>query len=131
MNYTETFNDFSSKVGPMDLALYAGAGLIIWVLFKDKLSPVQKVLGSLVSNIKDMVSNRSANSSTNLDVIKTAPTTKPVTVNKEDLFFKLITSWKQTRDLAVLNGCEEAIKVADQMFPHLSPELCNKKDDTK
>jgi hypothetical protein len=131
MNYTETFNDFSSKVGPMDLALYAGAGLIIWVLFKDKLSPVQKVLGSLFSNIKDMVSNRSVNSSTNLDVIKTAPVVTPVTVNKEDLFFKLITSWKQTRDLAVLNGCEEAIKVADQMFPHLSPEVCNKKDDTK
>jgi hypothetical protein len=131
MNYTETFNDFSSRVGPMDLALYAGAGLIIWVLFKDKLSPVQKVLGSLVSNIKNMVSNRSVNSSTNLDVIKTVPATTPVVINKEDLFFKLITSWKQTRDLAVLNGCEEAIKVADQMFPHLSPEVCNKKDDTK
>ena len=41
MNYTETFQEFASKVGPMDLALYAGVGLVLWVLFKDKLSPVQ------------------------------------------------------------------------------------------
>ena len=41
MNYTESFDEFASRLGPTDLALYAGAGLIISILFKDKLSPVQ------------------------------------------------------------------------------------------
>jgi hypothetical protein len=49
--------------------------------------------------------------------------------NKEDLFFQLVASWKQTRDLAVRSGCQEAIKVADQMFPYLSPMGCSKKDN--
>jgi hypothetical protein len=42
------------------------------------------------------------------------------------MFFKLVVSWKQTRDLAVECGCGEAIKVADQMFPYLSPVVCSK-----
>ena len=48
------------------------------------------------------------------------------TVKQGDLFFQLVASWKQTRDLAVLSKCEEAIKVADQMFPYLSPNGCAK-----
>jgi hypothetical protein len=52
------------------------------------------------------------------------------TKNNEDVFFKLIVSWKQTRDLAVQSGCVEAVKVADQMFPFLSPNVCAKKQDT-
>jgi hypothetical protein len=32
---------------------------------------------------------------------------------------------KKTRDLAVRAECVEAIKVADQMFPYLSPVVCN------
>jgi hypothetical protein len=56
------------------------------------------------------------------------PEVKPVTVSasKEDLFFKLVVSWKQTRDLAVESGCDDAVKVADQMFPYLSPTVCGK-----
>ena len=34
MNYTESFDQFATRIGPMDLALYAGAGLIIWVLLR-------------------------------------------------------------------------------------------------
>ena len=45
MNYaTESFNDFASRIGPTDLALYAGAALVLFVLFKDKMSPVQKIV---------------------------------------------------------------------------------------
>ena len=42
MNLTQSFEEFSSGLAPMDLALYAGIGIILWVLFKDKLSPVQR-----------------------------------------------------------------------------------------
>lgn len=121
MNFTESFQEFSSKLGPTDLALYAGVGLVLWVLFKDKLSPVQKFLLSLTDKIK---------SGSALPVVN-VPTIDPVVLpskknDTEDTFFKLVVSWKQTRDLAVQSGCSEAVKVADQMFPFLSPNVCNK-----
>jgi hypothetical protein len=116
MNYTETFNDFATKVTTLDLALYAGVGLILWVLFKDRMSPVQKFLSDLTNNLK---------SKTGLDNLPSVPVpSKVVDSKKEDVFFKLVASWKQTRDLAVQNDCQEAVKVADQMFPFLSPSIC-------
>jgi hypothetical protein len=122
MNYTETFDQFASKLGPTDLALYAGVGIVLWVLFKDKLSPVQKVILDMVNNVKSLVGKK--------DVVPVVvPEVKPVNIstsNKEDTFFKLVVSWKQTRDLAVQSGCDEAVKVADQMFPYLSPTVCGK-----
>lgn len=129
MNYTESFQDFAARVGPTDLALYAGVGLVVWVLFKDKLSPVQKFLLDMVQKVKSVLSK---NDSSIVPVV--VPDTAPVAVNKgnkEDTFFKLVVSWKQTRDLAVQSGCSEAVKVADQMFPFLSPNVCspsNEKD---
>lgn len=124
MNPLETFGEFSQKVTPTDLMLYAGAGLVIWVLFKDRMSPVQALLTSLVDKVlklKESVSNNTAApvvSLPSVDVVK--PT--------EDVFFKLVVSWKQTRDLALKAGCDEAVKVADQMFPFLSPNVCGKKE---
>ena len=53
---------------------------------------------------------------------------KVVANQPDDTFFKLVVSWKQTRDLAVQSGCGEAVKVADQMFPFLSPNVCKKED---
>lgn len=107
---TQSFEEFSKSLGPTDLALYAGAALVLWVVFKDKLSPVQKLLGGLLEKCKSLL-----------------PTKNKVSVtDKGDLFFQLVTSWKQTRDLAVQGGCEEAVKVADQMFPLLSPTACEK-----
>ena len=121
MNFTESFQEFSSKLGPTDLALYAGVGLVIWVLFKDKLSPVQKFLLSLVEKFK----GNSVLPVVNVPAV--APVVLPSKKNDtEDTFFKLVVSWKQTRDLAVQSGCSEAVKVADQMFPFLSPNVCNK-----
>ena len=110
MNFTESFDQFSSKLSGMDIALYAGVGLALWVMFKDKLSPVQKLLSDLVTKVK----------------LPSAVKTDPVVVQKEqdDIFFQLVSSWKQTRDLAVKSGCAQAVKVADDMFPFLSPTGC-------
>ena len=123
MNYTESFQEFASKVGPMDLALYAGVGIVLWVLFKDKLSPVQQLLGGLVEKLKNVSPLKPVS-----PVAVVVPSVKPVVTTKEDIFFKLVVSWKQTRDLASECGCTEAVKVADQMFPYLSPVVCTKED---
>ena len=56
MNFTQSFEEFSSSLGPMDLALYAGAGIIIWVLFKDRLSPVQKLVTDAIASLKEYFS---------------------------------------------------------------------------
>jgi hypothetical protein len=124
MNYTQTFEEFATKLGPTDLALYAGVGLVIWVLFKDKLSPVQKLLGGLVEKVKNASGTKSLSS------VAVVPTVKPVASSKEDIFFQLVLSWKQTRDLAVQSGCDKAVEVADQMFPYLSPVVCEDKKET-
>ena len=47
----------------------------------------------------------------------------------ENLFFDLVVSWKQTRDLAQKSGCKKAVEVADQMFPYLSPTICSEEID--
>lgn len=118
MNYSETFNDFASRIGPTDIALYAGAALVIYVLFKDKLNPVQKLVGDLLGR---------------LNLLKTSTIASPVVVNRvvnknTNSFHALIASWKQTRDLALESNCEEAVKAIDQVFPFLSPNSCSKKD---
>jgi hypothetical protein len=118
MNYTQSFDEFAASLGPTDVALYAGAAIILWVLFKDKLNPVSSFIKSLVGNL----------TSANKLPSQTETSTKPVSsnTNSEDLFFQLVTSWKKTRDLAQAAKCEEAVKVADEMFPYLSPTVCNK-----
>lgn len=125
MNFTESFQEFSSKLGPMDLALYAGVGIVLWVLFKDKLSPVQKILTDLISKVSKPAKV----------IVKSTPSDTTViesSKNNKDSFFDLVVSWKQTRDLAVLNGCQKAVEVADQMFPYLSPNICKENtDDTE
>lgn len=120
MNFTESFQEFSSKVTPTDLALYAGVGLVLWVLFKDKLSPVQKLIGDLVSKVKGGM---------NLPKVDMPSVVKESGVSSDDHFFDLIVSWKQTRDLAVKSGCPDAVKVADNMFPYLAPVACGKNGD--
>ena len=118
MNFTQTFEEFSSSLGPMDLALYAGTGIIIWVLFKDKLSPVQKIIIDLFNKAK-----KSVPSVPDLPDF-TTDDKSAVQVDESKLFFDLVVSWKQTRDLAEKSGCKKAIEVADQMFPYLSPTVC-------
>ena len=117
MNFTESFDQFSSNLSGMDIALYAGVGLALWVMFKDKLSPIQKLLSDVLGKVK----------------LPTVVKTDPVVVQKEqdDIFFQLVSSWKQTRDLAVKSGCAQAVKVADDMFPFLSPTGCKDVTVTK
>lgn len=120
MNYTESFEQFATRVTSLDLALYAGLGLILWVLFKDKMSPVQKIVSDLISKIKP---NKSIGSGLPLqDTLVKVPEAP-----KEDVFFQLVASWKQTRDLAIKSECEEAVKALDQTFPYLSPTACGNK----
>ena len=103
MNFTQTFEEFSSGLGPMDLALYAGVGIILWVLFKDRLSPVQKMITDVIDKIKK-----------NAPSVPSLPEFKSERKEKDDseLFFDLVVSWKQTRDLAEESGCKKAIEVA-------------------
>ena len=130
MNFTESFQEFSSKLSTTDLALYAGVGLVLWVLFKDKLSPIQKLLTSVMDRVKGLTSGDGMKLPT-VDVPKVDPVVLPKAMGdaRDDVFFKLVVSWKQTRDLAEKSGCAEAVKVADQMFPFLSPNVCAKKED--
>lgn len=119
MNFTENFDQFSSRLSTMDLALYAGIGMVLWVMFKDKLSPVQKIVGDLFSTVTKKTHD-----------IATGTVENPVIENNigcdDSTFFNLIVSWKKTRDLAEKSGCSEAVKAADQMFPFLSPNICKK-----
>lgn len=126
MNFTESFEQFSSKLTTMDLALYAGVGMVLWVLFKDKLSPVQEFVLSLFKNVKSSLETKPSGSLVPV-AVPVVTETKSIDEQK-DIFFKLVVSWKQTRDLAVQSGCQEAVKVADEMFPYLSPSVCEKKD---
>lgn len=116
LDYAQSFEEFSSSLKPVDLALYAGVGIVLWVLFKDKLSPVQKLINDLLSKAKGAINTPSA--------VESSKPTQVVAPKNNDVFFDLVVSWKQTRDLAVKSGCDEAVKVADQMFPYLSPNVC-------
>lgn len=126
MNPLETFGELSRKLTSTDLALYAGVGIVLWVLFKDQLSPVQKAITDLFNKPP-----------TPKVVVPVAPVTVTPSDNSSavpdaDVFFNLVASWKQTRDLAVRTGCVKAVEVADQMFPYLSPVICKeeKKDES-
>ena len=121
MNFTTSFEEFAKGVSTSDLMLYAGVGIVIWVLFKDSLSPVQKLLGGLLDQTKNYLSTPNKTTGVVIPVVS-----KPA--NNDDLFFNLVASWKQTRDLAEKSGCSKAVDVADQMFPFLSPTVCANKD---
>lgn len=124
MNYSQSFEEFASSLGPTDIALYAGAAIVAWVLFKDRLNPVTLLVSGLVDKVKGLLNNQKAVVKPSVPAA-TNDTVVPQVSTKEDVFFELVTSWKKTRDLAVKAQCVEAIKVADQMFPYLSPVVCN------
>ena len=116
MNFTESFSEFSNKLGPTDLALYAWTGIVLWVLFKDRLTPVQKFVLDTINRLKSKT-----------PPVLTAPVSTTLHITENDnkgLFFDLVVSWKQTRDLTEKSGCKKAVEVADQMFPYLSPMVC-------
>jgi hypothetical protein len=134
MNFTQSFEEFSKGLVPMDLMLYAGIALVAWVLFKDKLGPVQGVVNLFWDNINKLLAKKTT--ITALPTIRVVEDNTPPILatiiaenskqEPEDLFFKLVVSWKETRDLALECGCSKAVGVADEMFPYLSPNVCGK-----
>lgn len=125
MNYTQSFEEFSTSLGPTDLALYAGIGVVLYVLFKDKLSPVQKMVTDLVLDLKASLNNPKP-----VVVPVQAPSPKLEPTPGSTNFVNLIGSWKQTRDLAVKAGCYEAVKSLDDVYGLLSPKTCPSCDGT-
>ena len=123
MNYSQSFEEFSSSVGPTDLALYAGIGVVLFVLFKDRLSPVQKMLMDLVESVKGSLNSEEKTVTVKVPMpeLPKAPGKKP------DVFFELVASWKQTRDLSVKSKCDKATEMLDEIFQYLSPNICNEK----
>ena len=87
MNYTETFQEFSSRLSSTDLMVYGGAALVLFVLFKDKLVPLKEWAINIVNNITNKIKS-------------TETTTNPSVVKSDADFLKLVSSWKNTRDLA-------------------------------
>jgi len=140
MNFTQSFEEFSKGLSSTDLMLYAGVGLIIWVLFKDKLSPVQNLFKSVTEGLKGLLAKNIAPNPAvtqpgqKVDAVPAVlaqTIAENSNVESEDLFFKLIVSWKETRDLALKCGCEKAVDVADEMFPYLSPSICGKDNNNE
>lgn len=129
IDYAQSFDDFAASVKPTDLALYAGVGLVLWILFKDRLSPVSSFVSSLVEKAKDLLNTKKPTVADNITLPQPVEAVVIKDKDKEDIFFKLVVSWKQTRELALLSGCSKAVEVADEMFPYLSPNICEKSKD--
>lgn len=125
MNYTQSFDEFAMGLGPTDLALYAGAGIVLYILFKDKLSPVQKMLLDGFEQVKEMLKS-DPKPVVVVPKVVPAPSVEPVVQSKEsnDVFFSLVASWKQTRDLAEKYRCDQAVKSLDDTFQYLAPTVC-------
>jgi hypothetical protein len=137
MNYTQSFEEFSTGLGPTDLALYAGVGVVLLVLFKDQMSPVQKFILDLFNKAKDTVADLTERKVTP-EPVPLSPVPGPIPVTPSSpapilvrpdsdpnkVFFEMVASWKQTRDLAVKHGCEEAVKSLDDTFQYLAPTVC-------
>lgn len=127
--FTVNYDEFSKGMNSTNLLLYAGVGLAIFVLFnKDPLNYAKSIVGlikSKLSGVKNSVTPLVITNTT-APSIPMSPTTYEPELSKDELFFALIESWKKTRDLAVKTNCSEAVKVADQMFPFLSPNGCKK-----
>lgn len=111
MNYTQSFEEFSKGLTNTDLMVYGGAALILFVLFKDQLTPLKEWVVRLYSSLV---------SKTNNIKLPTNFTTKDNDAN----FLSLVSSWKNTRDLAEKAGCVKAVEILDTAFPHLGPHNC-------
>lgn len=118
---TQSFEEFAQSLTTFDIALYAGAGLVLWILFKDQLSPVQKTITDLFDSVKK-------NAPSVIPSLPDAPVVVTKPKDNKDEFLNLVMSWKTTRDLAVENKCDKAVEMVDQIFPYLSPGVCNKQD---
>lgn len=118
MNYAESFQDFSSQITPTSLMIYAGAALVVFVLLKDQLAPVKNWL---LNTYQTILSSFNKSNSISRSV-------NPNFTLSDNDFLKLVSSWKNTRDLAEKLGCSEAVKILDSAFAHLGPNNCSTSD---
>jgi hypothetical protein len=141
MNFTQSFEEFSKGLGTTDLILYAGIALVLWILFKDRLSPLQGLVQLGSESIKRLLSSTKSGVVASVPVVPAAVNNAPEVLanalaensktESEDMFFKLVVSWKETRDLALKCGCDKAVEVTDTMFPYLSPNVCGKESENE
>jgi hypothetical protein len=129
--FTQDFESFARGLSVFDIALYAGVALVLWTLFKDKLSPVQAMVLSVVESLKDLLNLKKPSVVNDIVLPEKIDNVVIKDKDKDDIFFKLVVSWKQTRELAMLSGCKKAVEVADEMFPYLSPNICSKQNPIK
>ena len=116
MNFiTENFNAAGK---PLDIFLYLGVLLVVYVLFQEKINPF---LVSIRESISKIWNKRSS-----IDLIPDIDLS--ANDDHSDVFFDLIQSWKQTRDLAEIYGADKAVQIADEMFPHLIPKEENNEE---
>lgn len=110
MNFS--LDNFGAGLKTMDLVLYAGVALVVYVLFQEKIHTLLDQLKDKIKNVK----------TPQLPSIDTGIFDDIEPQTQDDIFFQLIMSWKQTRDLAEEYGADKAVKIADEMFPHLVPK---------
>lgn len=112
--------NYARGMGVTDVLLWVGTAVVVWVLFGEKLKP-------LVLSLKDTLVRLVPKPAAKSPEVVVSPVVPTAPVEDENaVFFALVTSWKRTRDLAVLKGCDDAVRAADAMFPHLSPTACIK-----
>ena len=102
---------FGAGIKTVDVLLYTGVAIVVYVLFKEQVH-------SLFNKVKDSLNKTKT---PNLPSVDMGDYNNLEPDTQDDIFFQLIMSWKQTRDLAESYGANKAVEIADQMFPHLVP----------
>tara|TARA_B100002019_G_C21200064_1_gene563530 strand:+ start:646 stop:1020 length:375 start_codon:yes stop_codon:yes gene_type:complete len=106
--------NFGAMPSTLDVCLYVGVLIVVYVLFQDKLGPVKEFITNFL---------RKARPTRSTEVVTIDENVVADEIHSEsELFFKLIRSWKLTKDLAEQYGANKAVEIADQMFPHLIPK---------
>lgn len=107
-------DNFGAMPSTLDVCLYLGVLIVVYVLFQDKLGPVKEFITNFL---------RKAKPTRNTEVVTIDENVVADEIHSEsELFFKLIRSWKLTKDLAEQYGANKAVEIADEMFPHLIPK---------
>lgn len=106
----EALDNFGAGLSTTDVMLYIGVAVVVYVLFQEKINAVVKTVLEKVKKVKTPA----------LPIDTGLFENEPET--QDDIFFDLIKSWKQTRDLAEAYGADKAVEIADEMFPHLVPK---------
>ncbi len=113
----EALDKFGAQLTTLDFVLYVGLAFVLYILFQDQINDILRKL-------KNNFASWKTNNRHKIDLV-------PIEIEdsiQDDVFFDLVKSWKQTRDLAEIYGADKAVEIADQMFPYLVPKE-DKKDE--